>query len=236
MNRSLIIQHIFCEPAGLIEEVLQENDFEIDNIKIYNGDHIPEDIEAYDNIVIMGGPMNVQETENFPFLRQERNLIELALEDSKPILGICLGAQLLAQVLGSKIEKIAVPELGYHPIEINRTNAPDSIFNSVPSRANALHWHYQAFDLPKSAIHLASSDLTPNQAFCYDDSAYGLLFHLEASPDQVNMMVREFDSIDLVPNGINPEEVMQDSKKYYQETRVFGGLVFQNWVDLSFDD
>ena len=232
MYKSLIIQHIFCEPAGLIEEVLQENDFEIHNVKIYAGDRIPEDIEEFDNLVVMGGPMNVQEMDQFPFLKDERNLMELALENSIPVLGICLGAQLLATVLGARVEKGNAPELGFHPIEINRSNSSQSIFRSLPSKTSALHWHYQNFDLPKGAIHLARSEKTENQAFSYDD-AYGLLFHLETNPDQVNLMVREFDTIDLLPNQVDPQKVVNDSKKFHQENRVFGRILFQNWVDLA---
>jgi GMP synthase (glutamine-hydrolysing) len=123
-------------------------------------------------LIVMGGPMGVYEEARFPFLRRERNLIERALADRVPVLGICLGSQLLASALGAPVRKGLRKEIGWHPVYLEDAAGDDPLFRETPVEFDAFHWHGDVFDLPTGAVRLAHSSLTEYQAFRYGENAY----------------------------------------------------------------
>ena len=140
----------------------------------------------------MGGPMGVYEQDRYPFLRDELRLIEAALKDGRPVLGVCLGSQLLAAALGAKVVKGPGKEIGWYPVSLLAGARDDRLFGSAPDSFTPLHWHGDVFDLPAGAVALATSEKTPLQAYRYGENVYGLLFHIEPDAAIVAGMVRDF--------------------------------------------
>ncbi len=172
------IQHVPHEPMGYIEEILKENDVEYEYVRVYEGDK-PELGDAT-HIVIMGGPMGVYEEDRYTFLRDEKELIRDAFGKGIPVLGICLGAQLIASALGCEVYPYR-KELGWFTV---RKVENDFVVEDLPEELVVFQWHGDTFDLPENAKLLYAGDLVRNQAFRIGN-AVGLQFHLEVTPEIV---------------------------------------------------
>jgi GMP synthase-like glutamine amidotransferase len=143
-----------------------------------------------DLLVVMGGPMNVYQHADYPWLLAERALIGAAIDHGKAMLGICLGAQLIADVLGGPVTSGPHPEIGWYPVELSQAGRAHPAFSGFPPRYTALHWHGDMFGIPPGTIHVASSRACPNQAFATADGrVVGLQFHLEETPDSLAALV-----------------------------------------------
>jgi GMP synthase (glutamine-hydrolysing) len=170
----LAIQHVPWETPHRILDVC--GGLDVHTVKPLTGQLLPDHDEV-SGAVVMGGPMGVGETERHPGLATEREWLEEALRRDLPLLGICLGAQLLARALGAEVRAGERPELGYAPVEV--LDPEDPLLGALAPSATALHWHGDVFDLPDGAKHLARSDLTEVQAFRHGN-AWGVLFHPES--------------------------------------------------------
>jgi GMP synthase-like glutamine amidotransferase len=147
--------------------------------------------DAFDFLIIMGGPMSVDDSEKYPWLEDEKTFIRAAVDRGAVVLGICLGAQLLAAVLGGQVAKNGHPEIGWYPVTLTPAGRSQPPFSDFPDPFPALHWHGDTFSIPPEAVHLASSDACPNQAFSYDDGrAVGLQFHLEVTPSSLALLAQ----------------------------------------------
>jgi len=158
----------------------------------FEGQPVPKAIKDTAGLILGGGPQGVYEAEDHPYLKDEMRLIESALKDDRPVLGVCLGSQLLAAALGAKVYKGARREIGWHPVRLTNQAKDDRLLKGMPEQFTAFHWHGDIFDLPHDSVTLASSDVSPIQAFRYRDKAYGFLCHLEVTEASVRAMVREF--------------------------------------------
>lgn len=150
----------------------------------YAGEKFPA-VEQLDWLVIMGGPMNIYEYRNHPWLRDEKRFIARAIDAGKMVVGVCLGAQLIADVLGAKIYQNAEIEIGWFPVRFTDAKSSVPAFEKFPAELTVLHWHGDTFDLPLAAVHLAESDGCKNQAFVFQQNVIGLQFHIEVSADDV---------------------------------------------------
>jgi GMP synthase-like glutamine amidotransferase len=150
----------------------------------------PPELDDLDLLVIMGGPMNVYEEEQYPWLAAEKNLIRACVAAGKAVLGICLGAQLIADALGGKVARAPFEEIGWHPVELTEAGRREGVVAGFPSRFTALHWHGDMFSVPDGATLLASSAGCPNQAFSFGDGrVVGLQFHLEETRESLTELV-----------------------------------------------
>jgi GMP synthase (glutamine-hydrolysing) len=182
-------------------------------------------------LIVMGGPQSVYEQDKFPFLRDEMRLIEDALKHAKPILGVCLGSQLLATALGASVYPVRQKEIGWHRVSLTPSAAVNGIFEGEPRSLTAFHWHGDIFDLPRGATLLASSALTANQAFRYGKNAYGLLFHMEVALPQINAMVATFAD-ELQAAGLNGVAIKLNAHSHLPALQKIGREVFARWVAL----
>ena len=173
-------QHVPFEGLGSIQDWATDNVHEVACTRFF-ADERPPPPEALDCLVVMGGPMNIYEEERYPWLRREKRAIEQALNAGKVILGVCLGAQLLADVLGAKVYRNAHAEIGWFPVEKVAPASDARPFASFPRDVEAFHWHGDTFDIPAGCTHVARSDGCENQAFACEDRAVGLQFHLETT-------------------------------------------------------
>jgi GMP synthase (glutamine-hydrolysing) len=192
MAKIWVIQHHPVENLGGIADALEGAALAWQYVRVFDGQPVPTDMKGAGGLILMGGPQGVYESDRHPFLRDEMRLIEDALKNSRPVLGVCLGSQLLAAALGAKVYKGAHREIGWHRVRLSPEAKNDRLLVGVPEQFTAFHWHGDIFDVPRDSVVLASSEMTPIQAFRHGDKAYGFLFHLEVTEASVRAMVREF--------------------------------------------
>ncbi len=174
------LQHVPFEGLGIIEEWAEANGFGITRTRLFAGEQLPE-IGTFDWLVVMGGPMGIYDHVDHPWLVAEKQLIKNAIEAEKTVLGICLGAQLIADVLGAKVYAGPQKEIGWFPIQ--------GLNSFLPKTLTAFHWHGDTFEIPEGASRLASSEACKNQGFIYNDRIVALQFHLETTPESMEALI-----------------------------------------------
>lgn len=184
--RAHYFQHVPFEGLGSIEPSLKRAGYEITSTRFFEKPDLPE-LRTIDFLVVMGGPMSVNDEDRFPWLSLEKQFIWDAIAKSKPVLGICLGAQLIANALGAGVYPNKAKEIGWFPIYGIKSSSK-SVFE-FPDSIKVFHWHGETFDLPSGATHLAKSDACEHQAFQVGRSVLGLQFHLETTPQAANDIV-----------------------------------------------
>ena len=180
-----VIQHVPFEGVGCMESWFSSKEAKVTYTKFYESFQLPN-IDAIDLLIIMGGPMNVTDDASYPWLLEEKVFIRKVILTKVPVLGICLGAQLIANALGSRIFTNKYKEIGWFPIELVNENCGLLPF---PKRFPAFHWHEDTFDLPKGATCLMRSEGCENQGFIIGENVIGLQFHLETTPEEVELML-----------------------------------------------
>lgn len=231
MTKVWVLQHANCETLGTIADALEATGIRHVYIRPFKGDPIPNEMGDGAGLIVMGGPMGVYEKSAYPFLTQETHLIEKALHAGKPVLGICLGSQLLAATLGAAVTKGEKKEIGWYPVTLANSCKDDPLWTGVESPFTAYHWHGDVFELPQGAVALAWSALTKHQAFRYGRNAYGFLFHMEVTPTIIRDMVENF-SDELREAEIDSAEILRTAPEYLPPLQAIGRLVFQRWASL----
>lgn len=226
-----ILLHHNSELPGTILDALKRAGFGEKYVHSFRNERVPKETGDSSGLIVMGGPQSVYEQDKFPWLRDEMRLIEDALKHGKPVLGVCLGSQLLAAALGANVYPGRKKEIGWHRITLTDLAAKDALFHGEPSSLMGFHWHGDIFDLPRGATLLASSALTAHQAFRYGENAYGLLFHLEVTRPQINTMVATFAD-ELHAAGLNGSAIKLNSHAHLPALQKIGRDVFARWVAL----
>lgn len=196
----LIIKNVSVEGPGTIEDHLRIGNIPFTIIDLEQAQPLP-DIHSYSHVVIMGGPMAVYEMDRTPNLKDEARFIEKAVTAGKQVLGVCLGAQMLAHVLGARVYPGGQKEIGWSEVALTEEGVTDPCMAGLAVEgtriAQVFQWHGDTFELPKGAVRLASSALYRNQAFRYSDRVYALQFHIEVTPSIVHGWLRNEKGIDL---------------------------------------
>ncbi len=195
----LFLQHVPFETPGKIQDYVVSRGYRYSFVKFFESWVLPSPNEN-DVIVVMGGPMNIYEYEKYPWLKEEKKFLEEVIKADKKVLGICLGAQLLADVLGGKIIKNREKEIGWFDVGLTKEGLRSPIFRGFPERFPAFHWHGDMFTIPDCAIRLAYSEACDNQAFIYGNNVVGLQFHFETTPELVENLLT-FAKSDLSGGG-----------------------------------
>lgn len=191
-RRVYVFQHIECEDLGTFAEVLAARGFQFDYVRLFAGSSVPGDWSAAAALIFLGGPMSVNDEGRYAYLAAEKVVIRNALERRMPVLGVCLGAQLIAAAAGSRVFPGARPEIGWAPVSLTMEGRQDALLSSLAQQAEVFHWHGETFDLPRGAVRLAFSALTMNQAFRLGQTAYGLQFHLEVDLPMIQAWMRAY--------------------------------------------
>ncbi|MGO8946655.1 MAG: type 1 glutamine amidotransferase [Ktedonobacterales bacterium] len=189
MRPVLVIENAPDAPAGLVGQIMQSQGIDYDVVNVPQG-KIPE-VEDSAALVILGGPQHVGNYEQYPYFASEELLIQKAISKDIPCLGICLGGQLLAHSLGARVGRHHVAEVGFSEVQLTEAGANDPLFRGLPNPQLVFQWHVDAFALPESAVLLATSLATPNQAFSYAGRAYGLQYHVEVLPEIFELWLHE---------------------------------------------
>jgi len=227
----LILQHAPAEGAGLIGEELEARGIATTVVRSFTGEKVPGELANHAGLVVMGGPMGVYEEGRYPFLRDEMRLLEKAIAADLPVLGVCLGSQLLAAVLGAAVTPGARKEIGWHTVTLSDDALADPLWSGLPRSFPALHWHGDVFARPEGATMLASSELTPHQAFRYGRAAYGILFHLEVTPSIVAAMVAAFPD-ELAAAGIEGAAIVRAGTEHLPLSGERGHRLFGGWASF----
>lgn len=182
------LEHEPFEGLANIEVWAKKKGHSISRTLLFNNEEFPE-MSDFDWLVIMGGSMNIYEEDKYPWLREEKNFIAHAIASKKILLGVCLGSQLIADVLGGRVSKNKYKEIGWFPVSLTKEAKDSSIFGSLPGKFSALHWHGDTFKIPPGAARIAESEGCANQAFEYG-RIIGLQFHIEYSVESINLMLQ----------------------------------------------
>ena len=188
--RAHYLQHVPFEGLGSIETWLKHRGYEITCTRLFDTEPLPS-IDTIDLLIIMGGPMSVNDEQIYPWLAQEKAFIQRAIETGNPVLGICLGAQLIASAMDAKVFPNPAKEIGWFPIHSVKSNEEKAF--SFPEELDVFHWHGETFSLPAGAVRIAESRGCENQAFQLGRHVIGLQFHLETTPDSARAIVENCD-------------------------------------------
>lgn len=224
------LQHVTFEGLGFLQPWLTQRGHEITSTQLYDGAKLPS-LDDLDFLIVMGGPMSVNDEDKFPWLIEEKRFIAAAIDQGKYVLGICLGAQLIATALGSRVYQHTQREIGWFPVDPVQTAAPKNNSHLFAASFEAFHWHGDTFDLPKDTEHLASSAGCHNQAFAFGDRVLALQFHLEATQETAEALIQHCGD-ELTPGQSyvqTDDEILADPKRFAGVNAAMENLM-QNWI------
>jgi GMP synthase (glutamine-hydrolysing) len=210
-----VLQHVLFEGPGHIENWVHSKNFQMTKTCLWKNEVMPG-LDTFEWLVIMGGPMNVDEEEKYPWLADEKRLIRQSVEAGKVVLGICLGAQLIADTLGAKIYPNKQKEIGWFSIELTPESRNSRILQGLPELLTVFHWHGDTFDIPPGAVRLAGNNVCINQAFSYGRRVLGLQFHLESTPETVRLLTEHCHGDLLEGPTVQSIEEMQIQKDAFE--------------------
>lgn len=223
----LAFRHIAMEHLGRIGEALEEAGLPFHYVDLPSNAAAHISLSGVAGLIFLGGPMSVNE--DLPYLRRELGLIDEALAAGKPVLGICLGAQLIAKALGARVYRNPVKEIGWAPIRLTEAGHRDPLLGRLRDPEVVLHWHGETFDLPAGATWLAYSEACRHQAFRYGSNVYGLQFHLEATPE----MIAEWCTAPVNRRDVDELPAPIDPNAHQERLRELSSGVFGAWAGLA---
>jgi GMP synthase (glutamine-hydrolysing) len=186
LKRILILQHVWDNRTGYIGQLLHDYAIPYDVIDVEH--EIIPDTRQYAAVISLGGSQHIYAIDHYPYLIQERTMLRTIVERDMPFLGVCVGSQLLADTFGGKVRKHTLAEFGFYEVQFTEQGRNDPLFAGFHTdHQTVIHWHEDTFDLPVGATLLATSDITPNQAFRYGHRAYGLQYHIEIDDNTLDI-------------------------------------------------
>ncbi len=230
MDDVLVFQHEAEEGLGTFADVLERQSIGCRHIRLFR-DEIPT--ESWDEVkalIILGGSMGVHEEEKYPFLKWEKTIIRTAIKNGIPLLGICLGAQLIAAAAAAEVYQGNFQEIGWYPISMTLEGEMDPLLGHIPNKAIVFHWHGDSFNLPKGAQRLASSIYYDNQAFCMGRNVYGLQFHLEVTPAMIDLWIDQHSKELARFPYISPDKIRADTITYSPALKYYGERFFSEFI------
>ena len=219
-------RHVPFEHLGLIAPALESRGIPFEYADPFREPADAARVEDADGLIFMGGPMSAND--DLPYIRRELSIIQNAASAGKPVLGICLGAQLIAKALGARVYRNPTKEIGWYPVFWTGAAAGDSMFAGLSGSDTVFHWHGETFDLPAGAAWLASSEACRHQAFRWGSSIYGVQFHLEVTPE----MIADWVAQDLNSGDVRELGSLPDPQANAERLRELSGLVFGRWAEL----
>jgi GMP synthase-like glutamine amidotransferase len=219
------LQHVPFEGIGSMAAYFKNKGHALSSTKLYGGQALP-DPHDNDILIVMGGPMGVHDDLQYPWMKKEKAFIRACMDQGKTVLGICLGAQLMAHVLGARVYQNKAREIGWFPLTIS-DETRDTVFRDVfPPGLEVFHWHGDTFDIPESAMRIASSLACPNQGFVINDRIAGFQFHLETTPESAQALIdncgHELDGSAFVQSE---KELTADGKRFARINEVMTAVL-----------
>lgn len=234
MSRILVFQHVAAEPLGTLDALIRARGHRIRFVNFEREPDARPDVDRYRGLIVLGGPMNVEDQHARPHLRTELRCIERALQLGKPVLGICLGAQLLAHVLGAPVRRHHTREIGWYRWQATDAGRDDPVLAPLESDTPIFQWHGCTFDMPRDAVHLGRTATCENQAFRWGDDAYGLQFHLEMDVPLIERWLSTPDYRDELQQsglGHGPDEILEATSGLIGDMQHRADQVFNRFLD-----
>jgi GMP synthase (glutamine-hydrolysing) len=240
MKRAIILKHVPFEGPARLQPLLEARGYTLDIREVFRGDTVPPHLSHEEVLIVLGGPMGVGDMEHpeYPFLRQEQALLEACLTRNSPVLGICLGAQLLAAAAGAAVRPMKdasgqrMYEVGFGPLRLLPTGSAHDVLEGLPEQAPVLHWHGDTFDLPAHARRLASTEICQNQAFQLRDKQFGLQFHCEMGREAVDDLLRVDEDFAELANGVGAaSKIHTDMELQLPAVQALGDRLLSNILD-----
>lgn len=230
-KKVLFIQHGDPDKPGLLGEVLRNSGIAMEVLRPDLGQIVPSRLMGYSGLALGGGGQGVYEKDKYPYLQAEIDLVRNAAGENLPILGLCLGGQLMAAALGGEVRPADRKEIGFFDVTLDPISEYDPLWRGLPRSFPATHWHGDVFDIPPGGMRLGSSEQTPNQLFRYGHALYGFQFHLEMTPDLLDELVD--DALDyLADSGVNPEAMRSEGRACLPRLRETAETVFSRWAEM----
>ena len=223
----LVLKHIGVEGPGGIGDFFMDTTWDLKTVDLVKGEVLPGSLKNTGAVISLGGPMNVYEEDKYPFLREEIIFLQRAVKEEVPILGICLGAQLLARACGAKVIKAPVKEIGWCRIILTEQGREDYLFTALPKEFDMFQWHEDTFEIPQGAVRLAGSGPCPNQAFRVGKNAYGLQFHAEVNPEMVESWIEKY-----APDGAPVPDMLIESYKRKRALEKYTSILCLNFARI----
>jgi GMP synthase (glutamine-hydrolysing) len=230
----LILRQVAHEAAGTLEDAFVKAGVKFRYLDLFTEQTPAFNIDQIAGLVVMGGPMSVDDVQRHPFLAHEIDWIRQAISKDKPLLGICLGSQVIAKAMGARVYPNAIKEIGWYPLELTKAAAADGLFAGCSANLTVFQWHGDTFDLPREAVHLAQSPLCRNQAFRIGRSAYGLQFHIEMTAAMVEDWLTESVNCDELAalEYIDPQMIRQKTPQELPGLQALAGTVLGRFAEL----
>lgn len=240
MKRALVITHVEHEGPGRLRRLLERRGYALEACEPYRGQELPGELEPSALVIVMGGPMGVEDRHEpaFAYLARELEFLRQRIDSGGGVLGICLGAQLLAAAAGAEVRQMTASdgrrayEVGWSPVRFHPQAGADRLLHGLPPEAPVLHWHGDAFDIPDGARRIASTDVCLNQGFSLGDRQVGLQFHCEVTAPMIEDFIREDGPYAVRAHGEDTiERLREDTSRYLENLERVGDRLLENVLD-----
>ena len=230
----LVFQHVPYEPLGTLDPLLKDAGFRIRYVNFGRDPSQRPVLDRYAAVIVLGGPMNSDQIDTYPHLATEVDIIRDAVDRDMSVLGICLGAQLLAKALGGSVTRNPDREIGWYDVELTDDGKSDPVLSTFASRQEVFQWHEDGITLPSGCVHLASSPASHVQAFRHGEHAYGLQFHLEVNQSLIERWLTvpaNQPVLEAERGNIEPDEIRLQTPSRIAALEDLSRETFSRWVD-----
>lgn len=228
----LFIKHIDIEGPGTLGDFFTGQGYVTKTIDLGAGDHLPDSLDGMEAVIILGGPMNVYEEDKYPFLKKEDIFIKEALARGIPLMGICLGSQLLAKAAGAAVGKSPQKEVGFFPIQLTQEGRRDPLFRGLNKELEIFQWHEDMFQIPAGAQWLAASSACPHQALKVGPNAYGLQFHIEITDRSIREWSDGYWDRKDTAAMVKKREMLEDYQKKKEQFNRVADKIYNNFLAI----
>lgn len=228
----LIIKHIAIEGPGTIAEFFDQQKIDYRIVELSQGERLPGNLKNIDGVIVLGGPMNVYEEAQHPFLKEEDVFIRNVLKAGLPYLGICLGSQLLAKSSNASVKKARQKEIGWALIQQTDEGKTDPLFAGLDDQLIAFQWHEDTFDIPPRGRLLSTSQIVPHQAFKIGPHAYGLQYHIEVDKDTIASWIEEYFKVSKAQDSKEGRKMLDQFEQLKTQYFKQANHIYQNFVNI----
>ncbi|MEK6814189.1 MAG: type 1 glutamine amidotransferase [Nitrospirota bacterium] len=231
--RALVIKHVRREGPGTLGAFLAGRGVDLDIREMEGGDPLPVNLDGCGLLIVMGGPMNVDEEAAFPFLSGEIELIQEAIERDVPMLGICLGSQLLCKAAGGRVTANAAKEIGWYDVDLTPEGRRDPLFEGLPGTFPVFQWHADTFSIPVGGVNLAASPACAHQALRVGRRAYGLQFHVEVDEPTIREWIEAGeDELAFLSPAVTSDEILREVPVRAPGLRAVAAVIYENFRQI----
>lgn len=231
MKKIVVFQHVAYEILGTLHPLIKEAGLRIRYLNFDRHRDARVTLSSYDGLVILGGPMSVWEKDKHPHLTREVEYIQEAMQKGKPVLGICLGAQLIAEALGAEVKRAKTREIGWYDLHLTEEGGQDPVLGTLSKKEKIFQWHQDTFSLPKGATWLAKSDACHHQAFRHGEKTYGFQFHLEVDKPMIDRWLALPAHAEIVEKT-EREKIQKETEDFMTNNLELSRKVFSKYLDL----